>query len=65
MFVSLVNSQIASLRTGLNQLMHLRTRLVCSEIIKKKALKTFAIIISPRFSKIYVLKIGENQRGKY
>ena len=33
---SLVNSQIASLRTGPNQLMHLRTRLVCSEIIKKK-----------------------------
>ena len=32
---TLVNSQIASVCTGLNQLMHLRTRLVCSEIIKK------------------------------
>ena len=35
MFVSLVNSQIASVLTGLNQLnlVHLRTHLVCSEII--------------------------------
>ena len=60
MFVSLVNSQIASVRMGLNQLnkMHLRTRVVCSETLKKP-LKTFAIY----FSKIFKDLCTEN-RGK-
>ena len=44
--------------------MRLRTRLVCSEIFVCP-LKNSLRIISPRFLKIYVLKIGENCRGKY
>ena len=39
----------------------LENSLLCSEIIHIKSSR----YISPRFLKIYVLKIGENCRGKY
>ena len=45
--------------------MHLKTRLVCSEIIYIPFEKAGHINISPRVLKIYALKIGGNCRGKY
>ena len=58
MFVSLVKSQIASVRTGLNQLCTLE---VVWFFLRSfiYPLKKFAIYFS-RILKIYVLKTGEN-----
>ena len=65
-FSVLVNSQIASALTGLNQLnlIHWRTRLVWSEIIYISFEKVRHIFLQD-FLRFYLLRIGENCRGKY